>query len=319
MKKTLRFIIIAILAAFSFNSEAKNLSQYISLLRPNDISNIDKTVIENDDLEKRKAFIKKMVTFVLEDDYNMLLNNGDVLLSEYIKDTTNAQQVTVETVYNTYKKNQIKGDREYLNKPLLLIGVIEKIKSSVGNTPVLYLKTGKKFTFDSAHVFFKSPDDDIDSIVELEKGQKVAFLCIGGGVVIDSLVFNQCEFANVYKDKLQERLLLDVDSYFNDFKISKLMFFLTTAFYATSVNYPKYYNQCNIDKCKFENKYLAGSMDYVKNIFETERYEKLSEKEKTKLEKLKVDLWRLLITNKIVDSNSGKLLIDDYEMKNDPW
>ena len=42
MRKTLRFLIIAMLAAFSFNSEAKNLSEYISLLQPNDISNIDK-------------------------------------------------------------------------------------------------------------------------------------------------------------------------------------------------------------------------------------------------------------------------------------
>lgn len=96
--------------------------------------------------------------------------------------------VTAKEMFKTYSANEARGDKLYKDKKLIISGTIESISSSIGDIPIVNLKTGDMFRTVSVNFTRKYRDIAAD----LDKNQSVSFACVGGTVVIGAPSVKDC-------------------------------------------------------------------------------------------------------------------------------
>lgn len=128
---------------------------------------------------------------------------GEILLEVMLEDSARAGGecllcgeldlvlATAKEIRSIYDGNEIAGDMRFLDKKILLRSRIERIRSSLGNRPVLSLQDGKKFVYTQAS-FGESPD--MVRISKLNKGDEVFLVCRGGGEVGSVPMLKNCQF-----------------------------------------------------------------------------------------------------------------------------
>lgn len=126
---------------------------------------------------------------LLKDELAVAGAGGESLLDYGIPVSVSAAEAA-----QTYEDNQVAGDQKYFNKRLLLTGTIAGINSGLGNVPYITMKAKNQFMPPQVH--FDKPN--IDRIVQLKKGQKVSFICTGGGAVAGTPMFKDCQFGEDY-------------------------------------------------------------------------------------------------------------------------
>lgn len=167
------------------------------------------------------AFVHKMIN----DDFEAGLEGAKTYfdLENFIG---KFERTTVSDVQKAYSKNEIKGNKLYKNKNLLISGKIDEISQDPFGTPYLTFKY-KQFVFPRAY-FSKS---ELDSLADLEKGQNVYAFCKIGEYVMNSIAFKDCLLANtVIRNKAEkpayESIIKCLDSKCSDKKNLKMALFV---------------------------------------------------------------------------------------------
>ncbi|HAT1514890.1 TPA: hypothetical protein I8W54_003262 [Morganella morganii] len=112
-------------------------------------------------------------------------------------------QVTAKEMQKIYAANEVKGDRTFKGKKLVIEGVVESIKSGVNDVPVVSLVTDDKIR--SVNLEFSKKYEDI--AVDLIKGLPVYYACVGGTVVMGFPSVEECApLDNVSKELANEKL-----------------------------------------------------------------------------------------------------------------
>ena len=305
-------------AVCSSNCSADNFSEFVSIIAvPNNSNSSIKTNEPKLTLERQK-FIKKYLNLLLDDDFEGFNKGLLGIFDNYLQKKYGYKIVTAEEMFNTYDKNQIKGDKEYINQKLIVRGKIEQIKSSVGNKPVIYLKAGKNVLLSTVHALFKNPDNDIDKIIELEKNTNIVLLCVGRGVIVNSPIVDDCEFADKYKAEYKKYFNDTIDSFINGTPKEGLWptyFFI--AVYIISLEEPAFMDSCNKNNCSLDKKINSKFKKIMDAIHvSSDKYSKLKPQEKALTDKYRNEIWKLLVELKIVDPVSGNLIVDDFILSN---
>ena len=101
---------------------------------------------------------------------------------------------TASHIQEVYEKNEIKGDLLFKGKQFIVTGKIASIDSAINNEPAVHFLTDSGNPFQAPSAIFKDYESKIEQIAELSKGEDIKLSCIGGGEVIGSPLFNNCEF-----------------------------------------------------------------------------------------------------------------------------
>ena len=318
LSKIISYCIFGICATVcSSNCYATNFSDFVRAVEPLDKSNQSNEKAEYKLTPERQKFIKNFSHALLNEDFENFNEGGGSAFGDILQEKYGYKPVTAEQMFSTYDKNQIKGDKEYINQKLIVTGEIEQIKSSVGNKPVIFMKAGKKTVLSTVNAAFKNPDEDIDKIVNLEKGQKLVLLCIGEGVVLSSPVVGNCEFPDKYQEEYKQRLDESINAFINGKPTgnSITIYSVVTVGYLLSLEDPTYVDKCNKNGCKIDKKVNGKTEKIFSSLkIKKEEYSKLKPKDKALTDKYKKEAWDLLAELKIIDPNNGALLIDDFEL-----
>lgn len=97
--------------------------------------------------------------------------------------------VSAKKMFKVYAANEVRGDKTYKNKKVLISGVVKKISSSIGDAPVVSLETGDNFR--TVNLSFAKKYHDI--AIDLNKNQKITFACVGGTVVMGIPSVSDCK------------------------------------------------------------------------------------------------------------------------------
>lgn len=128
---------------------------------------------------------------VLKDEVRVFFAGGDAFIGDGVL-AVSAVDVAVE-----YEKNQVAADIKYFKKTLLVTGYVTSINSGLGNEPYVMLRGINEFSSPQIHFDKKV---NANQVALLEKGQKISFVCNGGGAIIGTPMFKNCVFADDYAE-----------------------------------------------------------------------------------------------------------------------
>lgn len=170
-------------------------------------SNNNEVVNNNSETAKYVLNEKEVKIFnaMLQDDIDAFLEGGDSMLSTSLITTTSLD------VAKAYEDNQVAADQKYYKKEILVSGIIEGINSGLGNEPYITLDGTNPFLAPQIH--FDNPN--IDKIASLSKGQKIAFVCKGGGAVVSAPMFKDCLLAEDFVVSEVEKIKPQMKDFLN--------------------------------------------------------------------------------------------------------
>lgn len=154
--------------------------------------------------EKGKAFLE----FVVNDDFETLASGGEALITEHFP------LYTAEQITGDYGKNEIRANSLYKNKQFFITGKINSIEAGIDDKPVVSLKTKANYGFNSPLLRFNKIDQA--KVSDLNKGEKVTFLCTGKSEIAGTPILESCEFLETLEKQMIEDILK-----FEDQDISK--------------------------------------------------------------------------------------------------
>lgn len=107
-----------------------------------------------------------------------------------VKSKPAPKAITVSAVelYKSYSANEVAADQKYKGKLLQISGTVQSIDKSVFNTIVVHLRSGNEFS----SVYAELEDMHEQIAAQLTKGEKINFLCQGGGRLLDSPIVRKC-------------------------------------------------------------------------------------------------------------------------------
>lgn len=179
--------------------------------------------------------------------------------------------VTANEMQAIYSANEVKGDRTFKGKGLIISGTVESIKSGYKDVPVVALESGDRIR--NVNLEFSTKYEDI--AVELVKGQRVTFACTGGAVVMGFPSLVECMPVDVAQAALTEKKAKEIvdelaSGKFSDEKTPKVITSLKIFTKATNN-----YQSCKPDDLdclvKAKDEYLAkpGAKEEAKSILDS--------------------------------------------------
>lgn len=165
-----------------------------------------KAVEEKEELFTGKS--KEFLKFAINNDFEALADGGEAQITEYFPLYT-AEQITTD-----YGKNEIRANNLYKNKQFFITGKINSIEAGIDDKPVVSLKTKANYGFNSPLLGFNKIDQV--KVADLNKGEKVTFLCTGKSEIAGTPVLGNCKFL----ETLEKEMIDDVLN-FEDQDLSK--------------------------------------------------------------------------------------------------
>ncbi|TYB02311.1 hypothetical protein FXB93_02600 [Aggregatibacter actinomycetemcomitans] len=141
--------------------------------------------------EREIDFIKLMLT----DDINTFSDGGESsFANEYKNDSrfNSLKPISSDEILKTYSENEVRGDKYYKNKELVVSGTIKSIDSGFGDEPYITFTTKNKYSFNAVQAHFVK--DEYDKLIDLNKGKKIEISCVGGGEIAGSPMLKRCNF-----------------------------------------------------------------------------------------------------------------------------
>ncbi|PHM39328.1 hypothetical protein Xmau_02935 [Xenorhabdus mauleonii] len=147
--------------------------------------------------ENELDVVKNIIRTDVKNGFN---NGGSKLNTDYVV-------VSAREMQRTYASNEARGDKTYKGKKIIITGIVDTIDSSIGDIPVVTLKTGDMFY--KVHVNFDRKYRDLAA--DLDRNQKVTYACVGESVIIGSPTVGDCVPVSVAEDKLVDKLVSSVN------------------------------------------------------------------------------------------------------------
>jgi len=94
--------------------------------------------------------------------------------------------ISAVNLFKAYEANEVRADNAYKDRKLLVTGKVASIDKDFLNNPVLWLASSNMFQKIMARGL------DASVLAELDKGQTVTVLCVGGGLTVGSPVLRDC-------------------------------------------------------------------------------------------------------------------------------
>ncbi|HEI8864201.1 TPA: OB-fold protein [Morganella morganii] len=214
MKKILKwvgiiFIVIIVIGVIAGKDDKKDVTTTNSDSQPSEVGNGSTSVASVDKNDEKKSSSLSLtedetvaVKALLKDDVTGNFDGGDSLY-DY-----GYMPVTAKEMFKVYSANEARGDKTFKGKKIIISGVVDSISSSIGDIPVVSLKTGEMFQTVSVNFARKYRDTAID----LNKNQKVSFACVGGTVVIGMPSVRDCVPLNVAINEAVDDKMKDIEN-----------------------------------------------------------------------------------------------------------
>lgn len=211
MKKILKwvgiiFIVIIVVGVIAGKDDKKEVTTDSNAQPSEAASGTPATVINKNDESKSSLSLTEdeivAVKSILKDDVRVSFDNGDSLY-DY-----GYMPVTAKEMFKAYSANEARGDKTFKGKKIIISGTIDSISSSIGDIPVVSLKTGEMFQTVNVNFARKYRDTAID----LNKNQKVSFACVGGTVVIGMPSVRDCTPLSVAIDEVVNDKMKDIEN-----------------------------------------------------------------------------------------------------------
>lgn len=100
-------------------------------------------------------------------------------------------EVDAKTLFDEYQQNEVAADDRYKGKKLLVRGTVQSVDKDFLDSIIVRLATSNQFMGAMARM----EDGEKSQASRLRKGEKVAVLCEGGGIVIGTPSLRDCTFA----------------------------------------------------------------------------------------------------------------------------
>lgn len=100
-------------------------------------------------------------------------------------------EVDAKTLFDEYQANEVAADDRYKGKKLLVRGTVQSVDKDFLDSIIVRLATSNQFMGAMARM----EDGEKSQASRLRKGEKVAVLCEGGGIVIGTPSLRDCTFA----------------------------------------------------------------------------------------------------------------------------
>jgi hypothetical protein len=96
------------------------------------------------------------------------------------------QEVTVETINTVYSENEMKGDKLFKNKRLILVGEMDRVSEVMGSVSLYLREKGDEYGFNSVCIDFKQKDKM--QLAKINEGDIVYVDCVidGKGWSVDA-------------------------------------------------------------------------------------------------------------------------------------
>lgn len=179
-----------------------NLSLVAALLMPFYVSAAE---------EAKAPFDEKFAEFLIKNDIEAGINGGDNVfkIEDYLG---KFERVKVSSVQSAYAKNELKGNKLYKGKNLLISGKVGEVGEDMMHTPFISFKDRNIIT---PRAYFKK--SELDSLAELNKGQEVMAFCKVGRFVMGAISFDDCLLSSsVIKDKVEQPIIKSVIKCFDE-------------------------------------------------------------------------------------------------------
>lgn len=112
--------------------------------------------------------------------------------------------------YQAYNENEIKADKTYLNKSLIVKGLVQSISKDAFGNPYLALNGGGYLKNTIAN--FSNTKENIEYLMSVKKKQILSLHCFGGGLILLNAVLKDCEPLEVYKRRQTTELVNTIGS-----------------------------------------------------------------------------------------------------------
>ncbi|EBV9055791.1 hypothetical protein AUA18_09390, partial [Salmonella enterica subsp. enterica serovar Saintpaul] len=151
---------------------------------------------------------KVMVKHLFKYDLQKFINS-DAHMFSYATVIASAEKIAED-----YDANEARGDRDYKGKPIVISGVVEKIRSTMGDVPAVELKTN--VGIQGVSLYFTKENEKL--AIDLNKGDKVSYACIGDGSVLGDPVLRGCMPTDEYVDTASDAMYKDSMAMLKDIK-----------------------------------------------------------------------------------------------------
>ncbi len=111
--------------------------------------------------------------------------------------------VSADKLQRDYERNEVAADRLYMDKPLLVSGVVRSIDRSIGKNYFVLFKGGTN-PFMTPRASMAGGQEDF--LAALEKGQRVTLQCQGAGLLVGSASLMRCVPAAAWAESTSERM-----------------------------------------------------------------------------------------------------------------
>jgi len=223
------------------------------------------TVNEGYQLNERQILI---LNFLLDLEIKDTVAGNDTLLGRIMF----KKDVTAQEIATAYEENEVKGDQQFINKTIRVIGTIHSIESGLGNAP--YITFNVQNEWRPPHAKFK--EGLIEQIASLKKGQKVNLVCNGSGEVAGHAMLDQCEFFDSYiQHNIPNLLSLSKDYLKGKQPENELIKMLTEMFLSAAmfaeIAVPQLYECLNTEKTTESQRLCAESLQNIQQASEPEK------------------------------------------------
>jgi hypothetical protein len=99
--------------------------------------------------------------------------------------------VTSVALFEDYRANEVGADEKYKDKPLLVSGAVDRIRTDVFGGVIVLMATSNRLMPVRAHI----EDSDKSEASELRKNDQISVMCKGGGVTLGNPVLRNCTFS----------------------------------------------------------------------------------------------------------------------------
>lgn len=142
---------------------------------------------------------KEAFEYFIKDEVEIFFSEGQSLFGDENKDKY--RFITPEKIQKEYDDNEVRADKNFKGKLLIISGTVDKIQSGVKDEPFVVFKTKQMFQSPQARFI----ESEFDKVIELNKGGKISLVCIGAGEVAGTPLLKNCKFKKtVISDYISE-------------------------------------------------------------------------------------------------------------------
>lgn len=138
---------------------------------------------------KNMDVFNNVVDVIISDDISGFVSNDNAML------TRGVSSINAAKIISVYHNNEMAGDKQFKGKPVRIKTIASAIKTDFSGDA--YIVANGRNSYES--VMLKIDKDD-DRNLKINKGNKIDFVCFGGGMVMNTPVLNSCMYPKDFAD-----------------------------------------------------------------------------------------------------------------------